>query len=118
MVQQSRELGAPLTLPWRERAKPLGGRAAAAHVGCCVFLCCGHEHTPVHGPSCCGFRNFTPKCPILVIWLLSGKSRFAEKCEISYDFPPLLGPIPISPSNFQAFAQRCEKMGLINTSTS
>ncbi len=30
-------LWAPLTYPWRERAKPLGGRAAAAHVGCCVF---------------------------------------------------------------------------------
>ena len=29
--------GALLTFPWRERAKPLGGRAAAAHVGCCMF---------------------------------------------------------------------------------
>jgi hypothetical protein len=25
----------------RERAKPLGVRAAAAHAGCCVFLCFG-----------------------------------------------------------------------------
>ncbi len=30
-------LVAPLSNPWRERAKPLGGRAAASHVGCCVF---------------------------------------------------------------------------------
>ena len=30
-------LWAPLTYPWRERAKPLGGRAAASHVYCCVF---------------------------------------------------------------------------------
>ena len=37
---------ADLVHPWRERAKLLEGRAAAAHVGCCVFfvlcvvLCC------------------------------------------------------------------------------
>ncbi len=30
-------LWALLTYPWRKRAKPLEGRAAAAHVGCCVF---------------------------------------------------------------------------------
>jgi hypothetical protein len=37
-------LGTLLTLPsWRERAKLLGDRVAAAHVGCCVFLCCGYE---------------------------------------------------------------------------
>ena len=36
-MQRSRELGAPLTFPWRESAKLLGGRAAAAYVGCCVF---------------------------------------------------------------------------------
>ena len=30
-------LWAPQTYPWRGRAKPLGGRAAAAHVGCYVF---------------------------------------------------------------------------------
>jgi hypothetical protein len=35
------DLGAPLQYQWRERAKLLEGRvaAAAAHVGCCV-LCC------------------------------------------------------------------------------
>jgi hypothetical protein len=27
----------PLTYPWREREKPLEGRAAGAHVGCCLF---------------------------------------------------------------------------------
>jgi hypothetical protein len=27
----------PLVYPWTERAKPLGGRAAVSHVGCCVF---------------------------------------------------------------------------------
>jgi hypothetical protein len=32
-------LWAPLTYPWRERAKPLGVRAVAAHAGCCVVLC-------------------------------------------------------------------------------
>ena len=31
--------GAPLTFPWRERAKPLGVRVVAVHVGCCAFLC-------------------------------------------------------------------------------
>ena len=31
-------LWAPLTYSWRERAKPLGVRAVAAHAGCCVFL--------------------------------------------------------------------------------
>ncbi len=31
------DLGAPLPYPWRERAKPLKGRVAAAHFGCCVF---------------------------------------------------------------------------------
>jgi hypothetical protein len=30
-------LWAPLTYPWRERAKPLGVRVVVAHVGCCVF---------------------------------------------------------------------------------
>ena len=30
-------LWAPLTYPWRERAKPVEGRTVAAHVGCCVF---------------------------------------------------------------------------------
>ncbi len=34
---QRHVLVAPLSYPWRERAKPLGGRAAASHVGCCVF---------------------------------------------------------------------------------
>ena len=34
-----RELGMNLAHPWRERAKPLGGRVAAAHVDCCVYLC-------------------------------------------------------------------------------
>ena len=29
---------APLAYPWRERAESAGGRAAAAHFGCCV--CC------------------------------------------------------------------------------
>ena len=32
-------LWAPLTYPWRDRAKPLGVRAVAAHAGCCVLLC-------------------------------------------------------------------------------
>ncbi len=32
-------LGAPVFCPWRERAKPVEGRVAAAHFGCCV-LCC------------------------------------------------------------------------------
>ncbi len=32
-------LGAPVYCPWRERAKPVEGRVAAAHFGCCV-LCC------------------------------------------------------------------------------
>jgi hypothetical protein len=38
-VQRSRELGDPLTFPWRESATLLGGRAAVAYVyvGCCVF---------------------------------------------------------------------------------
>ncbi len=31
------DLGAPLSYPWRERAKPLEGRVAAAHFGCCVL---------------------------------------------------------------------------------
>jgi hypothetical protein len=31
------DLGAPLPYPWKERAKPLEGRVAAAHFGCCVF---------------------------------------------------------------------------------
>ena len=34
---QCHVLWALLTYPWRERAKPLEGRATAAHVGCCVF---------------------------------------------------------------------------------
>ena len=33
------DLGAPLTYPWRERAKPRGVRVVVAHAGCCVFLC-------------------------------------------------------------------------------
>jgi hypothetical protein len=37
--QQHDDLGAPLPYPWQERAKPLEGWVAAAHVGCCV-LCC------------------------------------------------------------------------------
>ena len=36
---QRHVLWAPLTYPWRERAKPLGARVVAAHVGCCVLLC-------------------------------------------------------------------------------
>ncbi len=32
-------LGAPVYCPWWERAKPVKGRVAAAHFGCCV-LCC------------------------------------------------------------------------------
>ena len=32
-------LWAPLTYPWRERAKPPRVRAVAAHAGCGVFLC-------------------------------------------------------------------------------
>ncbi len=32
------ELGAPLPYPGREGARPLEGRAAAAHFGCCVFM--------------------------------------------------------------------------------
>jgi len=31
------DLGAPLPYPWRERAKPLEGRVAAVHFGCCVL---------------------------------------------------------------------------------
>jgi hypothetical protein len=31
-------LGVPLPYPWRERAKPLEGRVAGAHFGCCVLL--------------------------------------------------------------------------------
>ncbi len=31
------DLGALLPYPWRERAKPLEGRVAAAHFGCCVL---------------------------------------------------------------------------------
>ena len=34
---QRHVLWALLTYPWRERAKPLEGRVAAAHAGCCVF---------------------------------------------------------------------------------
>ncbi len=34
---RSHVLVAPLSYPWREKATPLGGRAAASHVGCCVF---------------------------------------------------------------------------------
>jgi hypothetical protein len=44
-----------------------------------------------------GFRNFTNKSPILAIWPLTGKSRFARKGKILEDFPPILGPIPIIP---------------------
>jgi hypothetical protein len=45
-----RELVPWQILPLRETMKPLEGRAAAAHVGSCVFLCslflvgCGHKH--------------------------------------------------------------------------
>jgi hypothetical protein len=35
---QSQDLGAPLPYLWKERAKPLEGRVAAAHIDCCVFL--------------------------------------------------------------------------------
>jgi hypothetical protein len=31
------DFGALLPYPWRERAKPLEGRVAAAHFGCCVL---------------------------------------------------------------------------------
>jgi hypothetical protein len=36
-------LGAPIACPWREMAKPVEGRVAAAHFGCCVLcvVCCG-----------------------------------------------------------------------------
>ncbi len=37
--QRRNDLGAPLTYPWWERAKPLEGWVAAAHVGCCVLRC-------------------------------------------------------------------------------
>ncbi len=52
------DLGVPLPYQWRERAKPLEGRvaAAAAHVGCCV-LCC---------VVCCDLSEFTT---ILVVTL-------------------------------------------------
>ncbi len=41
--QWRHELPAPLLYPWRERAKPLEGRAMEAHFGvvyCVVFVCC------------------------------------------------------------------------------
>ncbi len=34
------DLGAPLPYPWRERAKPLGGRVADHFVGYFIVLCC------------------------------------------------------------------------------
>jgi len=43
--QLHQDLGPWRMLPWRERGpKPLNGRAAEDHVGCCVFcvLRCGH----------------------------------------------------------------------------
>ncbi len=38
-------LGAPIACPWREMAKPVEGRVAAAHFGCCVLcvVCCGYD---------------------------------------------------------------------------
>ncbi len=44
--QRRYDLGVPLPYPWRERAKPLEGWVAAAHVDCCVLCCvvwCGSE---------------------------------------------------------------------------
>jgi hypothetical protein len=43
--QWRQDLGPWQMLPWQKMAKPLEGRAMAAHVGCCVFfvfcvLCC------------------------------------------------------------------------------
>jgi hypothetical protein len=39
--QRCNDLGMPLPYPWWERAKPVEGRVAGAHVGCHVlWLCC------------------------------------------------------------------------------
>ncbi len=37
--RRRQDLAAPLPYPWRERAKPLEGRAVKAHVGVRVLLC-------------------------------------------------------------------------------
>jgi hypothetical protein len=39
-MPQHRVLWAPLTYPWSERTKPLGGRAAAAHLVVVCFVFC------------------------------------------------------------------------------
>jgi len=36
--QRRQDIGPWQMLSWRERPKPLEGRAAAAHVGCCVVV--------------------------------------------------------------------------------
>ncbi len=38
--QRRQDLGPWRMLPWQKMAKPLKGRAMAAHVGCCVFCVC------------------------------------------------------------------------------
>jgi len=45
------DLAVPLPYPWRERAKPLEGRAAVVHFGCSVLCVVG-----------CGFASGILKC--------------------------------------------------------
>ncbi len=82
--QRRQDLGPWRMLPWQKLAKPLGGRAAVSHVGCCVFcvvvFCAGpyfwqllaNRHveiwseTSLNGQLCCihNIKSTTkpPKC--------------------------------------------------------
>jgi hypothetical protein len=53
------DLGAQLPYPWRERAKPVEGRVAVAHFGCCVLW--WGEIVPQNSTSNCT-RNLLKNC--------------------------------------------------------